>query len=44
MRYSAGYLTFSVSIHAPRMGRDLFFENFLVSLGVSIHAPRMGRD
>ena len=38
-------LTVSVSIHAPRAGRDLLAENLSRdALGVSIHAPRAGRD
>ena len=35
---------FRISIHAPRMGRDLQPAVFSSSLRISIHAPRMGRD
>ncbi len=34
----------SVSIHAPRAGRDLARKQRAVSGAVSIHAPRAGRD
>ena len=35
----------TISIHAPRVGRDLFFlKKVLTNLGISIHAPRVGRD
>ena len=35
----------NISIHAPRMGRDLIQLRInLFELGISIHAPRMGRD
>ena len=33
-----------ISIHAPRVGRDLFGDRPLRILGISIHAPRVGRD
>ena len=34
-----------ISIHAPRMGRDLLAPlNLVNEAGISIHAPRMGRD
>ena len=34
-----------ISIHAPRVGRDLGLHAFLVQQrGISIHAPRVGRD
>ena len=33
-----------ISIHAPRVGRDIkFYKNFLLNW-ISIHAPRVGRD
>ena len=36
---------FGISIHAPRMGRDLPLScNASASATISIHAPRMGRD
>ena len=35
----------SVSIHAPRVGRDFALNaRMLPDIGVSIHAPRVGRD
>ena len=34
----------SISIHAPRMGRDCFLCLRYRQLYISIHAPRMGRD
>ena len=35
----------SISIHAPRMGRDLFAAAAVGQVDfISIHAPRMGRD
>ena len=34
----------SVSIHAPRVGRDSMLELSQASIIVSIHAPRVGRD
>ena len=33
-----------VSIHAPRVGRDISTDYLLTSVRVSIHAPRVGRD
>ena len=33
-----------ISIHSPRMGRDLMVILSLVWLMISIHSPRMGRD
>jgi len=33
-----------VSIHAPRMGRDMSKGLDFIPNPVSIHAPRMGRD
>ena len=33
-----------ISIHAPRMGSDLFRHPFFPSIYISIHAPRMGSD
>ena len=34
----------SVSIHAPRAGRDIHQEHMPHLVHVSIHAPRAGRD
>ncbi len=34
----------TVSIHAPRVGRDAFSPSSRASYMVSIHAPRVGRD
>ena len=34
----------NVSIHAPRMGRDVIARRINFADSVSIHAPRMGRD
>ena len=34
----------SVSIHAPRAGRDCATRAMEIDIGVSIHAPRAGRD
>ena len=36
--------TLKISIHAPRVGRDLTEEINAVSSLISIHAPRVGRD
>ena len=36
--------TFSVSIHAPRVGRDVLIAVTDARAAVSIHAPRVGRD
>ena len=33
-----------ISIHSPRMGRDLPFQPGLFQRSISIHSPRMGRD
>ena len=33
-----------VSIHAPRVGRDLYTSIITQDINVSIHAPRVGRD
>ena len=33
-----------ISIHAPRMGSDLFRHPFFPSIYISIHAPRVGSD
>ena len=33
-----------ISIHSPRMGRDLSFSRLLQLSNISIHSPRMGRD
>ena len=33
-----------ISIHSPRMGRDLFSSQHLQPSNISIHSPRMGRD
>ena len=33
-----------ISIHAPRAGRDNFFDNLFGGAKISIHAPRAGRD
>ncbi len=39
------FTVYWVSIHAPRMGRDITgTPTNLADTGVSIHAPRMGRD
>ena len=34
----------SISIHAPRVGRDLQPHSDQEHGGISIHAPRVGRD
>ena len=34
----------SISIHAPRVGRDAFFRELRKAYAISIHAPRVGRD
>ena len=42
--YLVRFEGFSISIHAPRVGRDttvLLFDEFQ---SISIHAPRVGRD
>ena len=36
--------TMSISIHAPRAGRDGSGAKFSVAAAISIHAPRAGRD
>ena len=37
--------TFTISIHAPRVGRDVvLFPSCLLAIVISIHAPRVGRD
>ena len=41
--FSLGY-PIGVSIHAPRVGRDVQISNLIMMLVVSIHAPRVGRD
>ena len=41
---SCGLHSFRVSIHAPRVGRDLLQADALRDKDVSIHAPRVGRD
>ena len=33
-----------ISIHSPRMGRDLTVRAYLAAPSISIHSPRMGRD
>ena len=33
-----------ISIHSPRMGRDLTSRKFWAAIVISIHSPRMGRD
>ena len=33
-----------ISIHAPRGGSDLFFQNITCNISISIHAPRGGSD
>ena len=33
-----------ISIHAPRVGRDIEGFEVLVLSDISIHAPRVGRD
>ena len=33
-----------ISIHAPRVGRDLQFILVAINQAISIHAPRVGRD
>ena len=42
--YQNNFLEFSISIHAPRVGRDGKVVWFLVHRRISIHAPRVGRD
>ena len=38
-------IAFSISIHAPRMGSDVMFDEFPIGkIKISIHAPRMGSD
>ena len=34
----------SISIHAPRVGRDQLVESVCIGKIISIHAPRVGRD
>ena len=41
---SVTYLPISVSIHAPRVGRDIPVAAISDDTPVSIHAPRVGRD
>ena len=36
--------SFWISIHSPRMGRDLKLLKKLLAGEISIHSPRMGRD
>ena len=38
------HVTRIISIHSPRMGRDLSPPAAFVALVISIHSPRMGRD
>ena len=38
------YFRLYISIHSPRMGRDLILRCALRALYISIHSPRMGRD
>ena len=33
-----------ISIHSPRMGRDMLFYKEREAHSISIHSPRMGRD
>ena len=40
----ASALCCAISIHAPRMGRDVQHACFVYEFAISIHAPRMGRD
>ena len=35
---------FLISIHSPRMGRDLHWLHYRTARPISIHSPRMGRD
>ena len=37
-------LSQSISIHSPRVGRDLFKEFIQAMCAISIHSPRVGRD
>ena len=37
-------LTYTISIHAPRMGSDNIRFAFGSAVSISIHAPRMGSD
>ena len=42
--FLAQFRIFSISIHAPREGSDLFCNNFFGGKYISIHAPREGSD
>ena len=44
MIYVREAVTFSISIHSPRMGRDLTDALDRGATDISIHSPRMGRD
>ena len=33
-----------ISIHSPRMGRDMELADAWADVAISIHSPRMGRD
>ena len=35
---------YAISIHSPRMGRDLEKATVRITANISIHSPRMGRD
>ena len=37
-------MNIQISIHAPRVGRDVKWFNHWTAKGISIHAPRVGRD
>ena len=43
-RDNARFLVPVVSIHAPRVGRDIDARTLVLHIRVSIHAPRVGRD
>ena len=38
------YATENISIHAPRVGSDIFRNNLDFNFAISIHAPRVGSD
>ena len=38
------YASLNISIHAPRVGRDVVLSGIMHHLSISIHAPRVGRD
>ena len=44
LHFRKHYIIIIVSIHAPRVGRDLRPRDIDLWVNVSIHAPRVGRD